>query len=217
MAMIKYALEKGQPKRLGISFKGNWQEVKVFFDGEEIGAFRDAEHVRKGEEFALPDGSRLSVQLTGGKMFPMFKILKDGQPLTTMGPSAADRLKMTCNIMYIVAAANLFGGIMGLLGYTAAIMPASVAWYSVIIGVVFGVLAFFTKRKSVLALGIAVGLLVLGGIWVLVNFQNLSGWAWVGLAFRLLFLFALLQGFGAIQTLKQEEAGEGEKIRTVTN
>ncbi|MDH4203035.1 MAG: hypothetical protein OEV87_09080 [Phycisphaerae bacterium] len=205
MAMIKYALEKGQPKRLGISFKNNWNDARVLLDGEEIGAFTDAEHVRRGEEFTLPDGSRLSVQLTGGKMFPMFKILKDGQPLTTMGPSAADRLKMTCNIMYIIAAANLFGGLMGLMGYTAAIMPASVAWYSVAVGAVFGVLAFFAKRKSMLALGIGVALLVLGSITVLVNFQNLSVWAWTGLALRALVLFVLLQGFGAIQALKQEE------------
>lgn len=207
MPVIKYALEKGQPKRLGISFKNNWEDARVLLDGEEIGAFTDAEHLRKGEEFTLPDGSCLSVQLTGGKMFPMFNILKDGQPLTTMGPSAADRLKMTCNIMYMVGFVSLIYGITGLLPNMNIRVTPSVAWYSVIAGAVYLILTFFVKRKSMLALGIAVGIFVLGGISILINFRNLSGLAWLGLALRVCVLFVMVQGFGAIQALKQEQIG----------
>ena len=174
-------------------------------DGEEIGGFTDAEHLRAGQEFTLDDGSYLSVQLTGGKMFPLFKILKDGQPLTTAGPGAADRLGMTCKIMYVVAFANLFAGIMGILPNTSIQMTPSVAWYSVITGFLFFVLVFFVKRKSMLALGIAVGIFALGGISFLIYFRNLSGLAWLGLFLRVCVLFVMVQGLGAIQAIKQEE------------
>lgn len=211
MPTIKYALEKGQPKRLGISWEGKWQNIKVSLDGEEIGTFRDEEHLRAGQEFPHEDNSRLKVQLTGGSIWcPIIQIFKDGEPLPSAGPSPAKRLRMTCQFLFLIAAANLMIGAMGLSPNVNVQYLPTGGWLSIVAGLIFGVLGLFVMRKSKPALLVAVLIFSINAILSLVFRRDLGLMLWVGLVIRLLVLLSLLQGFGAIDALKQEQSSQVE-------
>jgi hypothetical protein len=66
MATNHYALETNGKNRLDISWKGiiyNGDKITVSLDGNPVGVVRDKEAFLAGQEFRLPDGSTIKVQL----------------------------------------------------------------------------------------------------------------------------------------------------------
>jgi hypothetical protein len=75
-------------------------------------------------------------------------------------------------------------------------------WPSVLSGLVYAVLAWFVRARSVMALGIAVALFVLDGAFVLVSAAEATGTPPVaGLVARAFFLIPMLRGFPALRAL----------------
>lgn len=205
MPGIKYSLEKGGPKRLEISWTGKWQAITVRMDGQDIGTFRDVDHLQAGEEFTLADGTCLRIQLVGSPTFPLFRILRDGQPVASAGPGAEQRLKMVTQFLYMIGGINLLLGLMGAVPSLHSPGLPSGGWFSAAAGILFLALGYLVMRKSTAALWAAFGILVLDAIGALFFYGNLGGFAWIGLVFRVLILFVLLQGFGAIAAIKRDQ------------
>jgi len=210
MLKMKYALEKGGPKRLELLWNVKPTECKIHLDGKEIGSFNDPERLKAGEEFSLDDGTCLKVQLTGrSKLFP-YQIMKDGLPLSSELPGPAQRLKSTYQIMFIIAAVNLMAGLTSFRLHTSFIYFSQNRWILVAAGVIFLVLALLVMRKSKIALAIAAGLFALDTI-VFLFYTILPLWGRILIfIFRLLLLFLMMQGFGAIYELKQAQ-NDGDK------
>lgn len=205
MPGIKYSLEKGGPKRLEISWTGKWQAITVRMDGQDIGTFRDVDHLQAGEDFMLADGTCLRIQLAGSPTFPLFRILKDGNPVASAGPGPEQRLKMVVQFLYMIGGINLLLGLMGgVPSFHSRGLPLG-GWFSVVAGVLFLVLGYLVMRKSAAALWIASGILVLDAIGALFFYGGSGGFVWIGIVFRVLILFVLLQGFGAIAAIKRDQ------------
>ncbi len=209
MPKMKYALEKDGPKRLELSWKGTWQELTVFLDGRQIGAFTDQEDLRAGQEFVLEDGTRLKVQLAGKSIFAMPLILFNNEPVAIAGHSHEQRLKMTYNCIFLLAGMNIFYGLHRIMtNKTIGSMPAG-EWYSIALGVLFIFLALFIMRKSMLALSIAVGIYVLDSILI---FFLPCGISWPLLLFIIIFrlgvLLVMAQGFSVIPVLNLQSKSE---------
>lgn len=78
MPKQQLALEAGGPKRLVITWKGLWKNVTLSLDGQVIGGFPNKAALKAGEEFALPDGSRLHVQLLQRFAQVELRVLRNG-------------------------------------------------------------------------------------------------------------------------------------------
>jgi len=198
MPKMKYALEKGGPKRLEISYKGNWKDFTVLLDGNIIGTITDIVQLKAGKEFTLDDGSSLKVQYK----FPVIRLFRNGQPLPFNDP--AQILKFAYGFTFMVATVNLMSGLTGmLLGRPIVEKLPQAGLESFVLGVVFLVLGFFIMRKSKIALAIAVTIYVLSSISVFI-FYDISRTAMiVGILFRVVILLVMIQGFAAISALKQ--------------
>ncbi len=207
MSKISYALEKGGPKRLTISWKGNFKETVVRLDDNEIGRIDGYEQLREGKEFNLEDGSSLKVQLERKKTLPFPSVLKDGRPLTIPGLEPEKRLSMAYKITFFIAGANIVFGLTGsLLKTTSFNLPTGGIW-SVVIGCVFFVLAIFIMRKSMTALSIAVGMVIIDLLLAIIFRGNIPTVLLIAIiVFRILILFVMIQGFVAIKVLKEEQA-----------
>ena len=70
MTKLTYALEEGGPRRLAVSWSEKglwwaWRDFTVQLDGETVGVTATERQLRKGQEFALADGSNLRIQASG--------------------------------------------------------------------------------------------------------------------------------------------------------
>ena len=86
----EFALDRGGPKRLKITYALGLKNAEVFIDRKRIGTFATRADFERGAEFTLPDGSALSVRygpVTGAPFMKGFQLLHDGAPIPG---SAAD-------------------------------------------------------------------------------------------------------------------------------
>jgi len=207
MPKIKYAIEKGGPERLEISWKGSWKEFTIRLDGNEVGSISDLEQLREGQEFCLEDGSCLKVQLARRTIFPYLHILRDGRPLPSLGPEPAKRLSIAYKFIFLMAGVNLVTGLAGVLFHTSLpnLPPASLG--SVVIGCLFLLLGFFIMRRSIIALVIAMGIIALDLVFAVIFRQDLPRFFLIAaVIFRIFILLAIAQGFGAIHALKHSQS-----------
>lgn len=207
MASVKYALERGGAKRLELIWTGNWDDVKVRLDGQEIGSFQNIEHFRGGQDFQLEDGSVLTVRLGGGKIVKLPEILRNGEPVPTNPYNPAKRLSMSWQCLSLIGGLYLFVGIISLFNSSVLASLPVRTWPTIGIGLLFLLLAVLVLHQFKIALRIAVVLLVLNIIAPLV-FHHAFPWPLLILAtvLRLAILFVVLQGFGAINELRREQA-----------
>jgi hypothetical protein len=197
MAKYKYALEKGGPKRLEVSYKGNWKDFTIRLDGNVVGTIASIEQLRAGQEFTLDDGSTLKVQLKF-----ILHLFRNGKPLLSQNP--AEILKVAYTFIFLSGAVNLFMGLSGSVFHTnlGNLPPAGLM--SIGFGILFIVLGFFIMLRSPIALAIAVGLLVIDIILTICFPPNLPLVVLViAVVFRLIVLLVMTQGFSAIKALKQ--------------
>ncbi len=211
MTTIKYALEKGGPKRLEISWTGVWKDVSVRLDGNEIGTFTDAEQMKEGREFTLPDGSILKIRLDKVAFCPMINIFLNGKPLPGM-PEPSKRLSYAYQVTFLIGVVNLLGGLMNTVFQSRLIGLAVPGLYLVIAGCIFFILGFFIMKKSKIALTIAVGIVFIDLISLIFFRSNINFiLVIVMIIFRLIILFLLVQAFGAITILKQKPVNQVEQ------
>jgi len=204
---MKYALEKGGPKRLEISWKGSWKEFAIRLDGNVIGTIGDVENLKAGQEFILEDGSNLKVQLTRSFIFPHLQIYKDDWPVHSHGLKPAQMLSYVYKLIFFFGGMNLALGLSGTLFHATLGNLPPAGLLSVLLGGLFLVLGFLVIRRSTIALAIAMAILTLDVILTIFFPPNLPRFALViGIVFRILILLVMVQGFGAVKALKQSKS-----------
>ncbi len=202
-----YAIEKGGPKRLVVSWKYGWRNFTVAFDGQTVGVIPDQKTLSAGQEMALPDGSRLAVKLSQNFISPTLQLLRNGQPVPGSMSDPQARLKAAYQMTYFIAGLNIGLGLIAWLFDVRFLQAIGVGAFSILFGLVFLALGYFTQRKSSPALILAIVIFALDGIIGFIGTAMAGVNPSVGGIFaRILLLIPMVQGVGAIRTLKKEEA-----------
>jgi len=201
---MTYALEPGGPKRLEVSWKAMWKDFTVKVDDRVVGVVSDPKQLREGKQFKLKDGSTLSVRLRNTLSGVDLEILRDGQPLPGTSADPATRHKAAYGVIFFVAVLNTFLGMSAVLFQIPFLLTLGVGFSSAIFGLVFLLLGFLVKRKSQLALILAIAVFVVDGILGIV-FATMAGVtpSAGGLLARILLIIPMIQGIPAIRALKQ--------------
>lgn len=204
MPKQQFALEKGGPKRLEISWGAFWKNTTVTLDGNVIGTIPERESLRAGQEFTLPDGSTLRVQLVQKVSSAGLHVLRNGQPLPGSASDPEARLKGSAIAVFVVGGLNALLGLLGLFTESEFLQMMGVGLFTLIFGIVFLVLGFFVLRRSLVALIAAIIIFALDailGLYYIIDAGASPGFAWI--IFRVLLLIAMGLGIPAIRELKE--------------
>ncbi len=205
MPKQSYALEAGGEKRLEISWKPFWKDITVTLDGNSIGTIPNQKALTSGQEFRLPDGTALKVQLVSRVTSTELQVLRNGQPPPGSASDPQIRLKYAYWVVYFVAGLNLVLGLISFLFNVEFLQQIGIGFGSILFGLVFLVLGFFTQRKSMVALILAIVIFALDGLAGLFLSAAQGGIPGIGGLFaRILLLIPMIQGIGAIKALKQK-------------
>jgi hypothetical protein len=197
MPTQSYSLEPDGPKRLQATWNAGWKNFSLTLDGKLLGKIPDVRVLRQGQEFKLPDGSILRVQLRRG-LTSELHLLRDGQPLAGSASDPLLRLRLAYFVLFFTGGLNAAFGILGMFFPTGFFQQLGVGPYNLIVGVAFLVLGYFTLRRSPIALGIAFALLLVETISSL-----LEGFS-ANLFLNIIFLILLWQGMDALRVLVRQ-------------
>ena len=208
----KFALQKGEEKRLEIAWKGKWKSVAIKLDDQEVGTISGKTEMLEGRDFDLPDGSRLRVQL---KKFPftsrILAVYRNDEPLPGTNADPLRRLNTACRSIFFIAACGLLAGAMIEMLDIKAFRDAGYGWFTLIYGAAFLVLGLLVRKRSMPALAIAMIILLADTVFSCYNFielidtKQVGGAAW-GLIIRFALLSWIAPGFAAIRELKERDA-----------
>jgi hypothetical protein len=197
MPSLKYALEKGEPRRLVISWKSVWKikDVTICLDGTEIGSIADKNDLEAGQPFPL-EGGTLKIRFDGKKLLAF----KDGQLLVA---DPTPQLRLAYGIIFFIAGIDIIIGMAAELLQVELLKELGIDYTYIIIGVIFLALGFFVRRMSRIALRIAVGLYALDAILTFIIGISMGKFLITGLIWHIFFLIIMSKGFSAIRDLKQ--------------
>jgi hypothetical protein len=201
----QFALEKGGPKRLEVSWHGIWKDIQVKYDGQLLGRIDGQAELKKGREFQLPDGTPVNVKLNTGFMNQGLMLSHNGQPLPGTGGDPETMVKTAGALIYVIAAFNLAIGVATFL-FNIDMLKSQFGAGPIIMAVVFAPLGFFTMKRSRAALIIAMLLFGADSIASLVMVASSGHYNFGFLVMRFFFLVAMFRGVKAIGELKAAPA-----------
>lgn len=206
MPSRKFALEKGQKKRLKISWGFMWKNIVIEQDDREIGTIPGKKEMEQGREFKLDDGSILKVQLVMTLFYPQLKIYRNGKPLPGSDADPIHTLMYAYGIIFFVGILNIIVGIIAEVGRIKFLSDMGLGIGSIIFGFVFLLLGALVKRRSKVALAVAIVLFIIDGILSIALIVNDGGTPPIpGLIIRIVLLIPMFQGFLAINELNKKE------------
>lgn len=152
MPSQKYALIKGEPKRLEI--RGRWfsQERVVTYDGKEVMVFRNWKALRAGGQVTFSNGLPMIVK-SGSLWGAPYDIRINGHPLPNTDGDPQQRVNNTAALFGFIAFINILGGFIAAAS-TRDIpqLPKEFATLTYVIGVIYAILGLCVWRASFLAL-----------------------------------------------------------------
>jgi len=203
MPVQTYTLDPDNPKRLDISYKMFWRGAAVYLDGQEIGTVAGKQELLHGEEFKLPDGSTLKVRLTQSLLGSELHILRNGQPIPGSATHPETTVKSAYWVLFLIGGIGiLFGGLsLGL--HVDMLGEMGITDYSIGLGVVFIILGLMVRHHSLPALYAGIALYAVDTVLGLVLVAQSGGTPGIfNILFRGLIFMPLVQGVGALRTLK---------------
>ena len=184
-----FALEPGGTPRLGLSWRGGYKDLSVSCDGQPLASFDDPKELKEPQRVALPDGSTLDVQVASPFLLPELLLTRDGEPVPGSSGDPATRHAAAWQMVAAVAVLNVVVGLLVEVFDAGFLRGIGAGWPSVFAGLVYAVLAWFVRGRSIVALGIAVALFVLDGLFVMASATQAGGTPPVGgLVARVFFL-----------------------------
>ena len=206
MPKQQLALDPGGPKRLVISWKGMWKSLTVSLDGRELGVIPDKATLKAGQDFPLPDGSLLHVQLLQKPFQVELQVLRNGQPLPGSASDPGGKLKLAYGVIFFVAALNILLGVVAETTGSDIMKTIGLGIQSVIVGAVFLLLGVFVVKRSLAALVIAIVLFAVDAVATFVLVISAGGQPAIGgIVMRVFLLYGMAQGIPAIRALKMAD------------
>lgn len=202
MPSRKYALEVGGPERVQVDWEGAFKNLTVTLDGAALCSFENAKDLETPQSFVLSDGSRLELALAKIGPFPELRLSRDEEPLPGSAGDPQTQLEAAANMIFAIAALNAILGFITVVFGIGFLEALGVGWASLITAAIYAGLAVFVKKRSFLALAIAVGLFILDGLYMFVAAAEAKASPPIGgLIARVFFLIPMVRGFGAIREL----------------
>ncbi|HZS39221.1 MAG TPA: hypothetical protein VFF06_20460 [Polyangia bacterium] len=202
------AFEKKGPKRLELSWSGFWKNFTAKVDGQTVLTANGQSDIKAGRSATLADGSTLSVRLKTGFGNAGLEVLRDGQPLPGTSTDPATQLKLAGGIVYFLAGLNALIGVIALV-FDVAFLKENFGYGPLVMGAIFAVLGYFTNKRSMAALIVAIVLYGLDGVITLGMQFAAAGSGHtpnVGFIFmRVIFIIAMIRGVNAITQLRKEQ------------
>jgi hypothetical protein len=205
MPTQSYSFEPGGPQHLEVSWSAGWKNFALTLEGQPLGSIPDTKALRQGQEFNLPDGSILRVQLRRG-LTSELHLLRNEQPLPGSASDPQLRLRLAYFVLFFIGGLNAVFGLLGMLIPARFFQQLGVGLYNLLIGLAFLVLGLFTLRRSPIALGIAFALLLIESISSLLGGFNVS------LFLNLVFLIILWQGMEALRVQGGAEPNKSTRM-----
>jgi hypothetical protein len=197
-----FALEPGGTPRLGVSWSGGFKDLSISLDGRPVATFDDPKELKHKQRVELPDGSVLEVQVASPFLLPELLLTRDGEHVPGSSGDPATRHAAAWQVVAAVAVLNVVVGLLVELFDAGFLRGIGAGWPSVFAGLVYAVLAWLVRGGSLVALGIAVALFVLDGLFVMASAARGGGTPPVGgLVVRAFLLVPMLRGFPAIREL----------------
>jgi hypothetical protein len=186
-----------------------WKEINVKLDGYVIGTMANSKELKQGRQFTLPDNSVLTVQMASRAMSPELQVLRNGHPLPGSDSDPGKRLSVAYAIIFFIAGLNIVLGLIAVLTESGFLTERiGIDWTTIVFGMVFLLLGFLVRGRSVVALAVAVVLFIASGIWsfVVISQTMTRGTPPIGgIVMRIFLLIPMIQGFGALRELKANE------------
>jgi hypothetical protein len=197
MATKLYQLTKGDSKRLALRWGMGYSNLTVRLDGQVIGTIPNKAALEAGQNIHLGTDSDLYIYLERSQLHVNY----NGKPLPGSPGDPQYKLNQAVGVLIWVSISTI---LFAMVGGTASYSQTRTLslWITIGIGVVYGLLAFFVRSRSKIALGIAVffyGLDTLGVIFLLLG--RSPGIYIVSFFVHLLFLRLMWRGFSAIDDL----------------
>lgn len=214
---MKFALEQGGEKRLLLRWKGMWKNVEVLFDGQPLGEpFANFRELKRGRDFALPDGRSLHVQYIA-KAFAQqgIDLRVDGRPVAGTSQDPREQIKLAAGLLYFVAGLSALLGILGMAG-VEFLAGIGFGWPSLVAGFVLAGLAYLGARyRSRAAFGVAAGIIVVDLLLSIAVSAQLGGrLPTTGIFIRALILIAVFRGMKAVgDAARADDADVAEAFR----
>ena len=206
MPSQSFAFEPNGPKRLTLSWGAFWKNFTVAVDGQQVAEVSPAE-LKAGKDVALPDGSTLRVHLKQGFGNAGLELTRNGQPLPGAVNDPASMVKNAAYLLYFLAALNAVVGAAAVAFHVKVLENIVIGVGNIIFGFIFAVAGFFTMRRSLVALILAMALYAVDGVASLVMAAEAAGRPGVGGIFvRVFFLIILARGVTGIRALKAKQA-----------
>lgn len=159
--------EQDESQYVKVVIKGTkWNDVTVGFAGKQVGVFH-RKALYAGMGLPLPDGSLLELQLSRNQFQPeQLKISRNGQPIHRIVTDSMYQVLIdyASNAIYFIGISTMGLGIVSLFFRIKILEPLTFGWPYIVFGAVFIVLGFFVRRRSMLALMIAIIIYALDGL-----------------------------------------------------
>jgi hypothetical protein len=127
----------------------------------------------------------------------------DAEVPDTLGADAEKRLKAAVGFLGFSAVANCVIGLVAIAGNFETLLKRGLGAGSVVVGLIYGTLAFFSARRSRLALGVAIALLAIDGLLMLV--AGPGNGATGAVVVRGLIIASMVRAFRAFPMLPQPQ------------
>ena len=194
---------------LTLNWKGNYKNVVVAYNNQEIGVIANQKELKQGRIFRLPDNSSLSISLESGFFSgSKLNILHDGRPVEGAGNDPYQIWKSAYQIIYFVGGLSLLAGAAAELFAIEFLLNIGINIFVAIFGIMFLALGYMvSSEKSLTALYLAIILYVLDAI-SLIAFPIMNGGspAIGGIVIHVLFTMQMVKGVPALQQIRAQES-----------
>ena len=205
MTTFKYTFKKGEPPRLIVSFRKEYDDVTISIDGGIIASKLSRVDLISGKTILLPDGTNLKVQLVTKYGYPELNIYLNDNPLPG-SPSDPDQIRgvaqvtvLCIGILYIIL------GIMAGVWEFELLISNGLGFPSIMLGSIFLILSCFAKKQPVIPLVLAITLIIVDVVYFRHLVQE-AGYApsMIGIYTRIVVIIVLLRVLHKIYDLKKE-------------
>ena len=207
MPIQKYALVRGEEKKLITAWNFGWNNIRIEYDGKEIGTIANRKELQGGKTFTLPDKSKLEVNFQNSIFSSGLILKRDGVPIPDSVNDPMTSIKASWQIALIVAIYNLVIGIVFATNeFDTPYMP-NFGYITAIIGFGYLILSQLIKRKSLPAL---IGFMVLFSLETLLEAATNYSFFVLLKAAIIYYLFLNLDAF------KKNKTDESENIPMIS-
>lgn len=201
----RFALREGEPRRLEVAFGFRYSDVTISLDDQPVAGPFSRTEIEVGRNVTLPDGSTLSIGLEKSHFLTDLHLYRNGEPLPGSSTDPQRRITGAWGAALFIAVVNVILGIVTVVSANGDVEAAGNGLGLVIFGVAFAILAFFIRRRSRVALGIALVVFIGDAVATFVMAIG-SGERTGGHVMRILLVILMFRGFEAIKEIREREA-----------